>query len=373
MKERVAVIRCESYEQGAVDSAVEDLLNSLGGLSSWVKAGDRVLLKPNLLIGREPDDGVTTHPSVVKALAKLILSIGGIPAIGDSPGGTVRRVEEVFEITGMKGISEELGIQLVNFDREGCYPKKLGGRTYYISRPPIDADVLVNLPKLKTHNLTVVTGAVKNCFGVIPGYRKSEYHKLLPRPKDFSNLLLDVYSLCKPDLTIVDGVIGMEGNGPSNGQLRQMGLLMGGEDAVAVDRVIAELIGCSPARVTTIKEAESRGVGVSSLEEIEVVGEEGVKIPDFKLPFRNPLSYAPSWLASFLGRSIWVRPFVRQERCERCGTCVEGCPPGAMTMGDTHPMIDYKSCISCGCCAELCPSGAIVLRKSPLLRLVAAE
>lgn len=373
MKERVGVFRCESYEQGVVESAVASLLKSLGDLSSLVKPGDRVLLKPNLLSARPPEHGVTTHPALVRCVANLIVSLGGTPSIGDSPGGTVRPVEDVFEITGMRQVSEDLGIELANFDREGCYEKEIGGRTYFISKPPLDADVLINLPKLKTHNLTVITGAVKNIYGVVPGYRKSEYHRLLPHPRDFSGLLLDIYSLCKPDLTIVDAVVGMEGAGPSNGHLRQIGLLIGGEDAVAVDTVIAELIGCPPSRVTTIKEAESRGVGVSSLEEIEVVGEREAKIADFRLPFRDLLSYAPSWLASFLGRYIWVRPFPKGETCEKCGTCVDSCPPGAMTMGTIHPAIDYRKCISCGCCAELCPSGAITLKRSPLLKLVTAQ
>lgn len=373
MKAKVAVLRCDSYEQATVERAVEDLLDFLGGLSSWVRPGDRVLLKPNLLIGRPPEDGVTTHPALVRSMAKLILSLGGVPAIGDSPSGTLRNVEEVFEITGMRRISEELGIALLNFDREGCYRREIEGRTYYISKPALDADVLINLPKLKTHNLTLITGAVKNIFGVIPGYRKSEYHRLFPHPEDFSDLLLDIYSLCRPDLTLVDGVVSMDGDGPSNGRLRGVGLLLGGEDAVSVDWVIAKIVGCAPSRIPTIRVAKRRGIGVSALDEIEIVGEREFRIDDFKLPLRNPLSYVPSWLASFLGTSIWVRPFILKERCERCGSCVESCPPKAMVIRYVFPEIDYRRCISCGCCAELCPTGAIRLRKSPLLKLVTAE
>lgn len=373
MRERVAVYRCESYEQEAVDSAVQGLLDSLGGLSSLVKPGDRVLLKPNLLSARPPEDGVTTHPTVVRSLAALILSAGGRPAIGDSPSGTVRNVEEVFERTGMKAISQELGLELVNFDREGCHRKDIRGRIFYISKPALDADLLINLPKLKTHNLTVITAAVKNMFGVIPGYRKSEYHRLFLNPNDFSELLLDIYSLCRPDLTLADAIVSMDGDGPSNGRLRRTGLILGGRDAVSVDRVIARIVGCPPSRIPTLRVAERRHVGVSSLDQIEVVGEAGTEIPDFRLPSLRPLYFIPSPLGRLVGGIVWVRPSISPARCTACSNCVESCPPKAMVMGSTHPAIDYRRCISCGCCAELCPSGAISLKKSPLLRWVTAE
>lgn len=368
---KVAIVKCEGYGERQVSSAVSGLFKLLGGIERFVKQNDRVLLKPNLLTGKPPEAGVTTHPNVVAAIANEVIGAGATPIIGDSPGGIIRDVTAIWKITGMEEISRQLNIELINLDAQGVVEKDTNGRKYYVSKSVFEVDVIINLPKIKTHELTGLTGAVKNMFGIIPGFRKAEYHKIAPHPVLFSSILLDIHAIARPTLTIVDGIVSMDGSGPVDGRLRNSNILLGGTDDFAVDTVITKIIGCRVEDIPTLRLAKAQRKGVTSVDDIEVIGIpiEQAYIPDFKLPKRSIESYVPSVIVRTLRGLIWVRPYIIEEKCKACATCVENCPVNAIKM-NKHPTVDYSKCISCFCCRELCPAGSIELKRSPLLRIL---
>lgn len=365
-------MRASSYEENVLRPALKQLMDLLGGMSSFVHPGDRVLIKPNLLSARTPDRAVTTHPALLEGVIEEVKKAGGIPCVGDSPGGAGRGVDRVLTNTGIKDAALGTGAELMNFEASGAERRRVNGVDFYIAKPPLHADCIINLPKLKTHSLVLYTGAVKNMFGVIPGFRKAEYHRDHPRPDDFSRTLVDIYSLVPPTLNIMDGILAMEGKGPSSGTARWVGYLAGSSDAVALDAVMARVIGLGPEDVETTVEAARRGLGEGNLANIRVGPEslEALRIPDFKLPSNHLLKLIPKPLVSLLTPWLWIRPRVDPEKCTLCKTCVENCPTGAMELIDHRIEIDYKGCIKCLCCDELCPHEAVEQERGWLARRI---
>ncbi|MDZ7384796.1 MAG: DUF362 domain-containing protein [candidate division KSB1 bacterium] len=367
----VSAVQCTSYEFQVVAEAVEQLLVPLGGLAHFVQRGNHVHLKPNLLAAKEPARAITTHPVVVEAVVRMLLDLGAKVTIGDSPAGAVKGLQRYWDNTGLSEVAKRTGARLVAFETGGVQERVVRGRSYYISRYVIDADVVINLPKLKTHGLTLYTGAVKNLFGVIPGLRKSEYHKQAPHPEDFAEVLVDIYSAVRPHLHIADGVVGQEGNGPSSGRVRPIGVMLASTDGVALDAVGAAIMGFDPEEIDTTRIASQRGLGEGRLEHIKVVGAdlESLRLPDFVLPSNRLIKLVPRWLMILGARLIWVRPRADRELCKRCGVCQTNCPVGAIsTDADGYPVMDYTRCIKCMCCDEGCPHQAIEQEMSWLAR-----
>ena len=377
MKTSVSLITCDSYESPRVYESIKEAINLLGGISSFVKPKETILIKPNLLSAKEPERAVTTHPEIVRAVVRLIREAGATPLIGDSPGGAIKGVERVWEKTGMKKLAQEEGVRLVSFETAGSVEKKIDHPlvpTVHISKAVLACDGIINLPKLKTHNLMIFTGCVKNCYGIVPGLRKAEYHKLAPHPDDFGRLLGEIYLLVKDRvrLNIVDGIMGMEGNGPSSGELRKMDLVVAGSDGVAVDAAITNLLGFKPKRIEPFEYLKRKKAGIDDISNIELVGgAKARRVRNFKFPSNWYVRLIPKFVVDILGRFIWMKPVVIEDYCTGCMMCVDSCPVKTIIKErGKKPRVDWKGCISCLCCHELCPSHAIELKSSRLAKML---
>ncbi len=372
MNSTVAIVRCETYEKEKVFEAVHRTLFLLGGIERFVKSGQKVLLKPNMLSARTPDRAVTTHPFVLEAMVREVQSTGGEAWIGDSPSGALKGVKRCWENTGFRQVAEETGARLINFEAGGTLLKEVAGNRYHLARAVFEADLVINLPKFKTHGFTLFTGAIKNLFGTLPGFQKAIIHKTYPHPEHFSRVLADIYSLVKPALTVMDGIVGMEGNGPATGQIRNVGLILASKDGVALDAITSRIMGFKENEVDAIRLSGERGLGETRLSSIEVIGEtlNSVLFRDFMLPSNHLMKLVPTFLVHWVGKFIWVRPRSDHEKCTGCGICHRGCPVNAIKMVDEKSVMDYTLCINCLCCNESCPENAIVQELSWLARKV---
>lgn len=372
---KVAIIRCEDYDTGRVNDAVQQALELIGGLRPIVQPGQTVLLKPNLLRAAPPERGVTTHPAVIRAAVAAVRNAGAIPWVGDSPGGVQWNVtDRVLDETGVGQAAREAGAELKDFDAGEAEavecPDALLLKRFALARAVREADVVFSLPKLKTHCQLLYTGAVKNLLGCLPGGGKIRVHQLGTKARQLSAALLDIYAVVRPRLALIDGILAMEGEGPSHGKARHLGLLIASGDCVAADAVACHAIGYPPRAVHILRQAEERGLGVGDLRKIEVVGiplsEAAVR--DFVRPSNFAFEIIPSFLMRLIGRGVSVRPEIVQELCKRCGLCQRSCPADAI---ERHQglVIDPAKCVRCFCCHELCPHDAIALRRSWFIRL----
>jgi uncharacterized protein (DUF362 family)/Pyruvate/2-oxoacid:ferredoxin oxidoreductase delta subunit len=369
MDDVICLAVCKDYDEDRVADAVAKCLEATKGTESLFTKGRKILVKPNLLSPRTPEEGVTTHPSLVRAVVRLALLKGCRVSIGDNHGGYERRTEEVWEKTGMRRVAEETGAHLVNFEASGARLKRINGRSYPISAAVLESDVIVNLPRMKTHMVTTLTGAVKNMFGCVPGFRKAAYHRDLHSVRSLSSVFVDVCQITSPQVTLLDGVISMDGNGPAAGRLRDTGFIAASESPYALDMGIADLAGAGEDRLPTVAVARRRGLGPGGLKNLTYAGDDpsACRVGDFMLPRGGEL---PPILSAVVGRAIWVRPRVDRSKCTLCEECVKNCPVGAIEMHGGLPRIDLKQCISCFCCQEMCPAGAIVPLRSHQLRLI---
>ncbi len=351
----VSISKCNSYNIKEVQSAVNNCLDSLGGISSLIKQGDRVLIKPNILLAKAPEEAITTHPSLIEAIINVVKEVGAVPLVGDSPGGLVGNVGKHWEITGIEEVCNRLGAKILNFEAGGVYEKEINGNQYHIAKPVLDADFIINVPKIKTHSHTMLTCAIKNMYGTVPGLTKVDYHRRAPKPLDFAKVVVDLFALTKPNLNIVDGVIGMEGSGASSGDPRKLGMILASTDAVAVDSLICYILGED--HLTPVnKNACERGLGEADITKIEIKGYQPELVTDFKWPSIRifPLDKIPS-----------LKPAIDPKICTKCGRCVENCPMGALSVNAGVPEFNYPECITCMCCSEMCPEKAIKLENSP--------
>jgi uncharacterized protein (DUF362 family)/NAD-dependent dihydropyrimidine dehydrogenase PreA subunit len=377
----VSIARCTEYEPDAVESAVGEALAPLGGIAAFVGPGQRVLLKVNLLSRATPDRAVTTHPEVVRALIRVVRSAGATPFVGDSPGGpnTAGLVGRIWADSGIERVCAQEGVELVLFDDDTVRVPNPSGALYgafTLGRRVVEADTIISLPKFKTHGFMMFTGAVKNLFGCIPGLEKAQYHLKVPDRDDFGAMLVDLMLACRPALTVMDAVVGMEGEGPAGGRPRAIGAIIASPDCVALDVVAASIAGLDPSEVYTNRAAAARGLGPAKIEEVETVGADWRALaPEaFALPARDLSSLMPAWLAPRLRGAVTARPFLeRAHDCTRCGTCAKVCPVGAIVVDSTGPVFERDRCIRCYCCQELCPPQAIGLRVPPLARLMSAR
>jgi uncharacterized protein (DUF362 family)/NAD-dependent dihydropyrimidine dehydrogenase PreA subunit len=374
----VSIVHCQDYEERHVRESLKTCLHHVGGMDAYVKPGDTVLIKVNLLSPKSPEKAVTTHPALVKAVLEAVLECGGVPQVGDSSGGMMKghsSTARAMEVSGIQHAVESMGVKVVNFDQDGVVRVENPGNEqvdhFLMARITQEADVIINLPKLKTHSATLFTGAVKNMFGTIPGYQKAEYHRTAPKLTDFARILVDIYLKAKPQLNIMDAVLAMEGNGPAHGHPRMTQMLMASTDGVALDAVASSIIGFDPMKIDTTRIAHEMGAGEGDLQNITIEGLalSEVNLDNFMLPSNAILTKIPPfWVKRGLG-FLSARPFVVKERCTRCGFCAENCPVQAISFGEGYPEINHEKCILCYCCQELCPQGAVIIRhRSPLLR-----
>jgi uncharacterized protein (DUF362 family)/Pyruvate/2-oxoacid:ferredoxin oxidoreductase delta subunit len=367
----VSVVRCAQYDRVTTGAAVAEAVGLLGGIRAFIRPGDRVLLKPNLLKARPPEDAVTTHPEIVRAVIRLVREADGIPLVGDSPG--IGDLSSVSERTGILGVVKEEGAAFADFDT--AVAVKNGGRfqRLEIARAAVEADAIINLPKLKTHGMTVMTGAVKNLFGCVPGKRKVQWHfNTGVDHRAFARLLVELSAAVKPRLTIMDAVVAMEGNGPGSGDPRTVGLLLAGRDPVAVDVIAADIVGLQPAQLPVIRAAMDAGIGEARPDRIRVLGEllDAVRVRNFIVPPREHTEWQlPEWSRRLLKDALTTRPVIDHGVCIQCGMCQKDCPRQAIAEQDGHLVIDHRNCIRCFCCQEFCPQGAITVGKGWLLRL----
>jgi len=375
-KPKVALVRCADYEPARVLAACREALELLGGVGRFVEPGQRVLLKPNLLSPKRPERAVTTHPEIVRATVTLVREAGAEAWVGDSPGGLRWSItERLLEETGVGAAATEAGAEIRDFDAgERTFVDLPDGailRRFALAQPVLDADVVVTLPKLKTHGQALYTGAVKNVLGCVPGGGKLRMHQLAPQSRDLAAALLDIYAVVRPRLCVMDAVVAMEGDGPAHGDPRQVGLVIASSDPVAADAVACHLIGYKPRAIHILGQAEERGLGVAALDRIEVVGErlEACVVHDFVRASNLLLELVPGWLAGLLGRAVRVDPEIVQDECRRCGLCERSCPAHAIREADEAYAIELARCIRCFCCHELCPHGAVVLRRSLPIRI----
>jgi uncharacterized protein (DUF362 family)/Pyruvate/2-oxoacid:ferredoxin oxidoreductase delta subunit len=374
VKSKVSIVRCQNYAEAEVLKRLRQSIDLIGGIGNFVRKGDRVLLKPNLLYGKAPEKAVTTHPSIVKGIIRIVREAGGVPFIGDSPavGGLMRTAEKA----GIKAVADEMNCPFVEFTRPVLTDK--GGGKFFkqleIDQAVLEADVVINLPKWKTHSLTLLTLGVKNLFGCVPGSKKQLWHlKAGHDHKVFAQILIDLYKTIKPSLTILDGILGMEGNGPNSGRSIPLGLILAGGDCLSLDQIVCDLLGISRETLLTNRVALEEGLGRDG---IEVLGErvEGVRIQHFKLPsLSQPDWNLPGFIQKALKNALTSKPMVEEEACEACDRCVEICPPRALKRMEKGLDFDYGKCIRCFCCQEVCPEGAITIKPGWALKLVSRK
>jgi uncharacterized protein (DUF362 family)/NAD-dependent dihydropyrimidine dehydrogenase PreA subunit len=381
--EKVALLKCTGYEVENLETKLREGFGLLGGedfLRRLIPQGSRVLLKPNFLSTVEKGSPVITHHAMFEAVIRIIRDYAGEIVFGDSPGAGDGR--KVAERSGLLEVAERYGVSYVEFNDEVHVELEnpLMYKFWNVARAPYEADVVISLPKLKTHAMMYFTGAVKNQFGCIPGSQKAEWHTKLPDAVNFGKMLLDLNSLVGTDFAILDGIVAMEGNGPRNGTPRKMDTIIMGESMTAVDSTAVRLIGYDNVlAIPYLKVAQETGWGAVLPKDIEVLGErvEDMVCKGFVLSrsARMINSVSPA-LNNFVASLTAPDPVVIAEKCISCRKCDEVCPerPKVISFvkhdGKLIPKWNYKSCIRCFCCQELCPVGAIVIRQKKLSSLL---
>ncbi len=375
----VSMTKCSDYDPARVEAAIAESLDLLGGIAQFVKPDNRVLLKFNLLVGAAPEKAITTHPSVVRAMIRQVRAAGGVPRVGDCSGlegpPNPGRYYGACRLSGIKQVCDEEGVELVHLSAESVEVENPQGRAFKrftLAKAVVDADVVISLPKLKTHGLTLFTGGIKINFGCLPGLQKAQMHLRAQGIEYFSQMLVDLLLAVKPALTVMDGVVGMEGNGPRNGQPKPIGAILASVDPVALDAVACALVGIEPQMVPTTRLAHEQGVGVGDLAQIDVLGEPlaAMRVSDFRLPSGPEIFFRATGLLHFLQNRLVARPALVTERCKGCWVCVEHCPAEALSKNGRRPEFDYRKCICCYCCQELCPNDAVELRRPLLARVL---
>ncbi len=368
-KAKVSIVRAHDYDYAEIYAALEKGIELLGGLAKIVPPSSKVFVKINHLSPPSPaEKGIITHPVFVEVVLGLLKKLGADITVGDD----IESTGDGFQVSGFRQMCQRAGVRLTNLRETGFVETACSGHfleKVYLSKIALDADVIINLPKLKTHSLCVLTGGVKNMYGTIPIGHRRKFHAEYIRSEDFSQVLTDIFSAVRPQLTIMDGIIAMEGEGPAAGSLRKLGVILTSQDAVAVDAVVTKIIGLNPMDIYTTRYADGRGLGIGNLQNIEVVGEgiDDVTVPDFKPPSSavDTLSRrVPRVLPRFILRQLSIKPSVIERRCTGCAECEKICPVGAISVNDGTAKIDYGICIQWMCCHEVCRFDAIVPKQT---------
>ena len=371
MTMKVAFARCADYQSAAIEAALTRALACLD--APQLRGGKplRVLIKPNLLTDRPPAAAATTHPEVVRAIIRILRRHGHQPVVADS-AASPHKMERVWAVTGFAGMCAEENVPLLNLEQAGARMFEYQGVPFSIARPVLEADLVVNAPKLKTHLLTIMTGAVKNIYGVIPGAQKTALHRAFPSAALLGGFLAHLYSLVRPGLTVCDAVLAMDGNGPAAGRPVRLGFLAAADDGVALELAICRLLRIRPADLPYLTTPLVARNSMDAPESFSIMGDftAATRLPAFELPVTFVRRLIPARLVRKLRRWLWSRP-VFGPNCIRCGRCVAACPAPAIALPDAGPpRLEWSACIECGCCSEVCPVNAIAIRQSRLLRAV---
>jgi uncharacterized protein (DUF362 family)/NAD-dependent dihydropyrimidine dehydrogenase PreA subunit len=354
------LIRKADYQKPVITALVSEMLDNLP--STRVSAGALVVLKPNLLMASAPEQGIVTHPMLVRAAAEYYLDRGARVQVSDSPA--VSNFSKIVRVAGYNGALDGLDVRIKPF--EDSVEVDIGepfGRVP-IARDVIEADLVINLAKLKTHAQMYMSLGVKNMFGCVVGMRKPEWHMRAGVDRRlFARLLIQIHEAIAPAFTLVDGVIALEGQGPGkSGQPRDLGIVVGGDNAHAVDRIICTLLGLNQEDLLTCDLASRMGIFDGT---IHVNGDLHI-IDDFVFPELNSLSLGPESLNRFMRKYVIQKPVSDNDLCRLCGECWKICPAQAISHNVRGVLFNYDTCIRCYCCVEVCPYAA-VRTKEPLL------
>lgn len=391
----VSLARCERYERTDIREALLKSLSLVDGLSA-IEEGMKVGIKANLVSAADPEKAVITHPLLLDILCRMLTEKGAEVIIGDSPGGlfTPSFVKNVYRAGGYYELEKIPGVKLNdNFEiSDAKYPDAVSLKSFSYTAWLRDVDVIIDFAKLKTHAMMGMSCAVKNMFGCIPGTTKTEYHMRFPEEKAFANVMVDLNEYFKPTLYIVDAIDGMEGNGPTAGEKRHIGVLLSSRKPYALDLVCAHLIGMGTGDVPTLLAAKERGLGPSDISEVDIKGDislESARIKDFKrATIHQSITFeGGGWFNEVKSAAIKLayntKPQVKKDECIGCKKCFETCPAGAITMRPAKaqtsgapqrrsltPHINRSRCIKCFCCQEFCPVGAMKVYYNPIGKLL---
>ena len=373
--EKVWLSRCGGYSPEELLRQVEELFTALG-VWDEIQPGMTVVIKPNLVMSSKPEAAIATHPALVAAVGKCVQKAGGQVLIVESPGGpyTPAAMKAVFRGCGYTDMAKECGFTLYTEckSREVSLPGAKRCRQLSVVEPFLTRDYLIDLCKLKTHSMVGFSGAVKNLFGTVPGLQKPELHCRFPEKQPFSEMLVDLCDFLKPDLCIVDGILAMEGNGPTGGRPRRLGVLGASKSPYALDVCAATMVGIQPESVLMLQDAHQRGLGPIAPEECQLVKEQIASLaqPDFLKAEASSTDFIdrlPKGLRPLAKKVATPRPKIREKECVGCGKCAESCPQHTIRIRDGKAKIDYKNCIRCFCCHEMCPKHVIDIRRWSLL------
>ncbi|WOF16595.1 DUF362 domain-containing protein [Methanoplanus sp. FWC-SCC4] len=377
-KKKVSIVSCENYGRECTYLKVKAAIDELGGIEKFVKPGSKVLLKPNLLMGSDPDSCVITHPDVLYAAGKILKENGCDITIADSPGAGIiynkKNLLKNYEKSGFLTVAKDLNIKL-NYDTGYSYvscPKGRVMKSFPVINPAVEADCIVSVSKLKTHMYTYLTCAQKNLFGIVPGLDKPTFHSRFQTGESFGEMITDLNTISKTALNIVDAVWGMEENGPMGGSKRYIGAILVGESGAATDVCAAKIIGIDPIRVGSISASVKRGFLKEDFSDIELTGKkpEDFFVPDYKMPSSYKNKHKNTILQNLTlkimqkyGKIYSPVPVVIENRCISCGQCVRICPVKAASIRNGKAYFDISKCIRCYCCHEMCDSHAIGLKR----------
>ncbi|MBE5809706.1 MAG: DUF362 domain-containing protein [Clostridiales bacterium] len=388
MKHIVALVPLATYDQPAVDAAVREGIALLGGIGQFVTPEEKIVLKPNLLARALPQKAITTHPAVFSAVCRLLREEGySHLSYGDSPGSPTTTPDKAADTAGINEAAARYQLEKADFASGSVvtFPEGRVAKSFYLCHAVQEADALISICKMKTHALERITGAVKNQYGCITGVNKATGHAAYPNSDIFADMLADLNMCIKPRLHVMDGVVAMEGNGPSSGTPVNMNVLLFSADPVALDAVFAALIHLSPEAVPTCVSGVKVGLGVMDDASIEVATPGGVITvnearekygkADFDV-FRGQMK--KNVLSAFMPMLPFLqhRPKVDLKKCIACGVCEESCPVPEKAVRSGHgrkAKYDYKKCIRCYCCQEMCPVKAIDVYRHPLTKLLSGK
>lgn len=373
-KNKVSYSFCQDYELNLIKDAMKKILDSFDDLNEKLssKSPVNILIKPNLLAARHPDKAITTHPIVLMALIDYLKKFNCNITIADSPAGpyNIKTLEKLYKACQLDILADETGCNL-NYDTSDMQVNLPEGKVLkkcLMIKPAVEADFIINVAKMKTHTLTRLTCATKNFFGVMPGILKYRQHIAMPDLKIFSQMLLDIKNhFDNKVFHIVDGIIGMEGEGPgSTGTPKFAGALFCGWDSNSVDTLACHIMGMPVSTVPTL-------TGNEKLENLEIVNFDEIRTYNFNLPpVRNKSlpDNIPECVQNVLTDLIIAKPIINKKTCKKCNICIEACPAEIIVSKNKRPQIPtYKNCIRCYCCQEACPHSSIYLSK-PLIERI---
>lgn len=367
---------CKAYEYEALRAIIDEQFEALG-FAEKIKPGMKVAVKPNLVVRAKEESGTCTHPLVTAAVCTWLSDHGAQVTVVESPGGpyTPAMLRGIYQHCGYTEMAQQYGVTLnedCSYEQVSC-PQGEQCRLFDIVTPILQADLVVDIAKLKSHCMMMFSGCSKNLFGVVPGLMKPELHCRFPEKEAFAAMLVDLCERVKPGICVMDGIIAMEGNGPTGGNPKAMHVLAASENPYAIDTVCCELAGMKQEEVPLLQEAVRRGLCPEGLSNIPVLGDSfaSLKVDDFRMPESKSsdfLDTLPHFLQPLAKKITTPYPKIQTKKCVGCGKCAESCPQHTIRLHDGKAQIQYKNCIHCFCCHEMCPQHVIDIRRFSLFR-----